>query len=78
MKPGSILVIGGAGYIGSVLVKKLLIQGYKVMVYDSLLYGREPIDSLRKVGKFELIEKDIRDVKSLDGAIRGARATQTA
>lgn len=34
-----ILVIGGAGYIGSVLTRKLLQRGYKVRVLDALIYG---------------------------------------
>jgi nucleoside-diphosphate-sugar epimerase len=33
-----VLIIGGAGYIGSVLTKKLLSKGWKVMVLDKLLY----------------------------------------
>lgn len=36
-----VLVIGGAGYIGSVLCRQLLRQGYSVRVLDTLLYGRE-------------------------------------
>ena len=33
-----VLVIGGAGYIGSVLIRKLLLSGCRVRVLDSLLY----------------------------------------
>jgi nucleoside-diphosphate-sugar epimerase len=36
-----VLVIGGAGYIGSVLVRKLLASGYRVRVLDALLYKNE-------------------------------------
>ncbi|MGB3465314.1 MAG: GDP-mannose 4,6-dehydratase, partial [Cyclobacteriaceae bacterium] len=33
-----VLVIGGAGYVGSILSRKLLAKGYKVRVLDNLLY----------------------------------------
>jgi hypothetical protein len=35
----SVLVIGGGGYIGSLLVRQLLQAGYRVRVLDELLYG---------------------------------------
>ncbi|HIB00877.1 MAG TPA: NAD(P)-dependent oxidoreductase [Phycisphaerales bacterium] len=34
-----VFITGGAGYIGTTLVPKLLEKGYEVTVYDSLLYG---------------------------------------
>lgn len=37
-KERHVLIIGGAGYIGSVLVRKLLYEGYRVRVLDNLLY----------------------------------------
>ncbi len=41
-----VLVIGGAGYVGSVLVRKLLESGHKVTVLDRLLYGDSSISDL--------------------------------
>ena len=35
----NVLIIGGAGYIGSVLTRQLLEGGYRVRVLDSLLFG---------------------------------------
>jgi len=42
----SVLVIGGAGYIGSSLVRDLLADGHPVRVLDSLLFGEGPIRDL--------------------------------
>lgn len=57
-----VLVVGGAGYIGSVLCRQLLQQGYSVRVLDALLYGPEPIAGLLGHPRFELIEGDSRDI----------------
>ena len=40
-EPKSILVTGGAGYIGSVLTHKLVESGYKVRIIESLIYGKK-------------------------------------
>lgn len=37
--PQTVLVTGGAGYVGSVLVPKLLVAGHRVKVIDWYLYG---------------------------------------
>ena len=67
----NILVIGGAGYIGSLLSRKLLENGYNVRVLDALIYGREPLKELIGKDEFELIEGDFRNiddvVKSMEG-----------
>ena len=53
-----ILVTGGAGYIGSVLVRELLMQGYRVRVFDKLYFGKESLSDLGK--KIEIIQGDVR------------------
>ena len=44
----SILITGGAGYVGSVLVNNLVKQNYDVRVVDSLVYGNDGISKLLK------------------------------
>jgi len=60
-----ILVTGGAGYIGSVLVRKLLEAGYKVIVLDNLLYGDIGIRDLYSNPDFKLVKGDITDIKDI-------------
>jgi nucleoside-diphosphate-sugar epimerase len=63
----TILVAGGAGYIGSILVPKLLARGYRVRVLDRLFFGEASLSSVRD--RIELLVADVRDVPAaaLDG-----------
>ena len=56
----TILVAGGAGYIGCVLVPRLLERGYRVRLLDRLYFGEEPIASFRD--RIEFVMADVRDV----------------
>ena len=69
-----VLVIGGAGYIGSMLCRQLLRQGYSVRVLDTLLYGRESIADLANEPRFELITGDSRDIGAVFSAMLEADA----
>jgi nucleoside-diphosphate-sugar epimerase len=60
-----VLVIGGAGYIGSVLCRQLLAKGYSVRVLDAFLYGRESIADLMTHPRFQIIEGDSREVSAV-------------
>lgn len=62
-----ILVAGGAGYIGSVLVPRLLKRGYKVRVLDRLYFSSESLAAVRD--EIELVVADVRDIptSALDG-----------
>ncbi|WP_447979725.1 NAD-dependent epimerase/dehydratase family protein [Candidatus Nitrospira bockiana] len=66
MKEQMILVTGAAGYIGCVLVNKLIDRGYRVRAYDKLYYGDEGLQSAR--GKIEIVQGDLRwfDAKVLE------------
>jgi nucleoside-diphosphate-sugar epimerase len=57
-----VLVIGGAGYIGSALIPKLLERGYRVRLLDVFLYGRDPIEAFIDHPRLELVEADFRQV----------------
>ena len=60
-----ILVTVGAGYIGSTLIPFLLDKGFKVTVYDLLLYGGQSLFPFISNKKFYFIKGDVRDKESL-------------
>lgn len=62
---GTVLVTGGAGYIGSHAAKTLSGAGYRVMVFDNLAAGHR-----EAVRYGELIEGDIADVEAVRSALR--------
>ena len=55
-----VLVTGGAGYIGSVLVPRLLKKDYNVKVLDRFFFGKEPLKPVAKNPKLKLIQDDTR------------------
>jgi nucleoside-diphosphate-sugar epimerase len=71
---GPILVIGGAGYIGSHAVDQLLQQGKTVRVLDRLMYGKESLAEFAGNSNFEFIEGDATDIAKLTQAMKGASA----
>jgi len=66
-----ILVTGGAGYIGSVLTRKLLESGYEVVVLDALIFTDAGIRDLRNHSRFRLINDDLRNRASLKASLSG-------
>ena len=68
---GRVLVTGGAGYVGAVLVPKLLAAGYQVRVIDLFLFGDDvlPVDPA-----LQAVRGDIRDRALLEREMRGVDA----
>ena len=69
-----VLVTGGAGYIGSVLVRQLLNKNYKVRVLDSLKFGGDALYDVMLDPNFEFLKGDIRNEKDIDNALVGVDA----
>lgn len=57
----TILVTGGAGYVGGVLVPGLLSRGYRVKVLDLYLYGANVLDAVKDHPRLIQVRGDIRD-----------------
>jgi nucleoside-diphosphate-sugar epimerase len=63
-------VIGGAGYIGSVLTRSLLAEGYKVKVLDNLLYGNgSSVTDLMDNRSFSFVNGDFGNNEILDRSL---------
>jgi nucleoside-diphosphate-sugar epimerase len=71
---GPVLVIGGAGYIGSHTVDLLLERGHRVRVLDKLMYGSDSLQEFKGNRHFELIEGDVTDITKLTVALKGVSA----
>jgi nucleoside-diphosphate-sugar epimerase len=69
-----IVITGGAGYVGTTLIPQLLDRGYKVTVFDRLLWGADPIIPFFRNKDFFFIKGDIRDKKALKEAVKDADA----
>jgi nucleoside-diphosphate-sugar epimerase len=69
---GSILVTGGAGYLGSTLVPALLAEGFRVTVLDNFRFGQASLNQLCADPHFEVRRGDARDPEVLKPLLRDA------
>nr|CRH05135.1 Putative NAD dependent epimerase/dehydratase. Putative sugar nucleotide epimerase/dehydratase [Candidatus Magnetococcus massalia] len=60
------MVTGGAGYVGSILLRRLLEQGYRVLCVDNLMFGGESLLDVWDHPNFSLAKVDIRDDAAMD------------
>jgi len=61
-----ILVTGGAGYVGSGLLRELLAENYKVTCVDNLMFGGESLLDIWHNKNFNFIKCDVNDYESFD------------
>lgn len=74
VKNPRVMVTGGAGYVGSLLVPKLLAAGHHVTVLDLYLYEPEVFAPYRDTGRLIEIKGDLRDLPTVRRAVAGADA----
>ena len=66
----NILVTGGAGYIGSVLTRNLVLSKYNVKVLDSLVFGKDGISELVSNDSVNLFVGDIRNKEIIPDVLK--------
>ena len=69
-----VLVTGGAGYVGSNLVPKLLAAGYEATVLDLYIYGADIFAAHRESGKLREVKGDLRNKDDVKRALAGVDA----
>ncbi|MDP6564721.1 MAG: SDR family oxidoreductase [Alphaproteobacteria bacterium] len=70
----NVMVTGGAGYVGSCLVPKLLVAGHKVSVLDLFIYGEDVFNGVGGHPNLRCVRGDMRDPAVVATALDGADA----
>lgn len=69
-----ILITGGAGYVGGILVPRLIQLGYQVTVLDLFIYGEKVFDEIKNHPLLKTVKGDIRDQDLLKNSLDGIDA----
>ena len=72
--PDTVLVTGGAGYIGAPLCLELLASGRRVTALDRLVHGQEHVARELEQAGVKVLREDIRDGKARKRALEGVHA----
>ena len=66
----NVLVVGGAGFLGSVLVRKLLATERFVRVLDSFIYGKRSLRDLEGRRNLDIVEGDFRNIQTVVNSLK--------
>lgn len=69
-----VLVLGGAGYVGSAVVREMLSHGHEVTCFDLMMFGAESMMPWLGRPDFKLVKGDIRNADEVDAATAGQDA----
>lgn len=72
--PQQVALIGGAGYVGSPLLPRLLDDGYRVCLLDLMLFGEKPIADVINHPNLRIMRADYRQIDKLVEVMRGSDA----
>ena len=68
MKYSSVLITGGAGYVGSMLTENLLKKGYKIIIFDTCYFGTDQLP--KDDPNLQIIKADIRNIEKFSSACK--------